>query len=294
MTVHGWLVIDKPAGMSSTRVGNDIKKKLKTKRIGHAGTLDPFATGVLPLAIGEATKSMPYIVASVKEYIFDLTFGEQRDTDDVEGQVVATSAVMPTPGMIARIIPQFIGTISQIPPAFSAIHIDGKRAYERARAGEEVVMPIRHVHIEHLELITMLSPRTARLQVRCGTGTYVRSLGRDLAKALGSAGYLSSLQRTRVGPFLLSGAISLDNALKSEAISDISTCIKSIRSVLDDIPAVPVSMSDVDKIRKGQPIQAIATADHHDHYLLVNGQIEIAIAIMQGNYFHPIRVFNIF
>lgn len=291
--LNGWLIINKPVGMTSTLLGNIIRRKLKIKKLGHAGTLDPFASGVLPLALGEATKSMPYLAFKDKGYIFDLTFGEQRDSDDREGQVVATNDHVPTEAEIRAVLPQFTGIISQIPPIYSAIHIDGKRAYARARAGEEFTMPARQVEIISLEFLEMLSAKTARLAVHCGSGTYVRALGRDIATALGTLGYLEELQRSHVGRFSLNDAISVDNALKTGDFSDITHEVKSIRSVLDDIPAVPVSISDVDKIRNGQPILAPTPSAAGDVFLLLNESKEIALAKLEDGYFHPIRVFNI-
>ncbi len=287
--IHGWLILDKSVGMTSTQAGGAVKRIFGQRKIGHAGTLDPFACGVLPLALGEATKTMPYLMSSSKTYQFTLAFGQASATGDTEGEIVATSAQRPTFSALNQALPEFTGQIQQTPPAYSAIKISGKPAYARARAGETVIMPSRKVEIKKLTLDSY-DGEVAKLTVDCGTGTYVRTLGQDIAIFLGSVGHLTALQRTRVGQFTLEHAISLENIRK---IGDnfVAGVLLPIGAVLDDIPAVSVSLQEAVKIRQGQVIailqrDSLKVAAWCDHQL-------IAIGYISGNLFHPDRVFNI-
>ena len=208
--VHGWLILDKPMGLTSTQALGKVRRILNGNKAGHGGTLDPLATGILPLAFGEATKIVPFVMDHDKEYEFTVHWGEQRATDDAEGEVIATSPNRPTEQDIRKALPRFIGTISQTPPAYSAIKIDGERAYDLARAGNAPQMVAREVTIHNLELLGMNGADEALFRVHCGKGTYVRSLGRDLSLFLSTYGYISALRRTRVGPFTLKESISLE------------------------------------------------------------------------------------
>ncbi len=293
--MHGWLILDKPAGMTSTKAGSLIKLALKVKSLGHAGTLDPFATGILPLAIGEATKVMPHVVNDVKEYECQLTFGELRDSDDIDGQVVETTQTIPSAQQIQDALPSFMGVITQIPPVYSALKIGGERACDLMRRGELVTMKPRQVHIHELELLDMPSPTVARLRVLCGTGTYIRALGRDLARALGSLAYLNQLRRTRVGKFSLKNSVTLDTVLKDTSVlSEIQDSsipwLLSIRDVLDDIPAFPVSDSDMIKIRQGQSISCKGIKGDQTILLTHDGK-ELALAESLEGRLYPKRVF---
>lgn len=252
---HGWLILDKPAGMTSTKAGSIVKRAFKTKCLGHLGTLDPFATGVLPLALGEATKTIPYLNANIKEYEFEITFGEERDSHDIDGQVVSTTEIIPTAQEIKAALPKFLGSITQIPPEYSAIKIEGKRACDLVRQGKEVKIFPRTIDIYEFELITMVSRAVARLRVLCGAGTYVRSLGRDLAKSLNSLGYINQLRRTRVGKFSLKNSQNIDTVLYKASCNEQRTLLLSIRDVLDDIPAFSVFDDNLGKIRLGQSIE---------------------------------------
>jgi len=285
---NGWLILDKAVGVTSTHAGNAVKRLFGQKKIGHAGTLDPFACGVLPLALGEATKTMPYLMGNSKTYQFTLTFGNQTTTGDPEGQIVASSTYRPSPDQLREILPAFTGKIAQTPPAYSAIKINGKAAYARARSGESVVMPSRTVVIHELSLDDY-DGESAILTVNCGSGTYVRSLGQDIATTLGSVGHLTSLKRTRVGLFTIDQAISLENLQK---ISDTSTkgVLKPIGAVLDDIPAVSVSLEEAVKIRQGQAIVVIED-DSSKVSAWCNGQL-IAIGRICDRLFYPGRVIN--
>ena len=208
--MHGWVVLDKPVGMTSTHAVAVIKRLFSAKRAGHAGTLDPLASGSLPIALGEATKTVPFVVDSRKTYLFTIRWGEERDTDDAEGRVVDTSESRPDARRSAPLLPRFTGTIEQVPPRFSAIKIAGERAYDLARDGEIVELAPRAVTIHRLELVETPDADHAILAAECGKGTYVRSLARDLGRMLGVFGHVSALRRSRVGPFGESDMISLE------------------------------------------------------------------------------------
>ena len=286
---HGWLILDKPVGMTSTKSGGIIKKIFKQKKIGHAGTLDPFASGVLPLALGEATKTMPFLMSNSKSYKFTLVFGYQTSTGDTEGEVIATSDNRPTLLELQQILSTFTGIISQIPPVYSAIKINGKPAYARARAGETVEIQPRQVEIKKI-VLDSYDGEVATLTVDCGTGTYIRTLGQDIAITLGTVGYLSQLQRTRVGLFSVKHAISLEN-IKKIGDNPGQGVLLPIGAVLDDIPAVSVSLQEAVKIRQGQ-----AVASFGEESLKVSVWCDkqlIAIGHVSNNLFHPERVFNI-
>ncbi len=207
--IDGWVVLDKPVGLGSTPAVSRVRRLFGAQKAGHGGTLDPLASGVLPIALGEATKTVPFVMDGRKEYRFTLRFGQARSTEDAEGEVTATSEARPTDEAIRRALPAFVGEVEQVPPAFSALKVDGKRAYDLARAGEPVDLKPRRIVIERLELVGRADTDHADFVVSCGKGTYIRSLGRDLALSLGTVGYLSALRRTAVGPFREEAAISL-------------------------------------------------------------------------------------
>lgn len=301
MAVHGWLILDKPAGMTSTRAGSLVKRLLKTKKLGHAGTLDPFATGVLPLALGEATKTIPYVVADEKAYRFQITWGEERTTEDIEGDVMRVHGHRPEAGAIAGVLPQFLGSIMQQPPIYSALKIKGECAYALARRGEDVVLAQRLVHIHSLALISIDNKDQATFEVTCGPGTYVRSLGRDIARLLGTFGYLSQLRRLKVGKFDETTVISMENFEKISHNSKGQSVILSIGAVLDDIPAVPVSESDMLRIQRGQDISTSQMWDNGQTMALWYGNDVIALGVFSQipnlhppytGLIHPQRVLN--
>lgn len=287
--VHGWIILDKPEGMTSTKAGSIVKRLFRQKKLGHAGTLDPFASGVLPLALGEATKVMPYVVADIKEYEFELTFGEERDSGDLDGRVMVTTSLLPTAGKLQQMISSFVGEITQIPPIYSALRIHGERAYDLARRGENIQMKPRQVFVESLDLLSF-SGHTATLRVVCGPGTYVRSLGQDLARAAGSMGYLSKLRRTRVGKFSLQDAVNIDT-LRDNALSlNEREFLLPIRVVLDDIPAIPVSGQQAVYLRHGRAIECPAP---EGMILILSEGVELALCESDGQQCHPKRVFNL-
>lgn len=251
--VHGWLVLDKPAGLTSTQALGKARRILDGDKVGHGGTLDPLATGILPLAFGEATKLVPYVMDGDKEYDFTIRWGEQRDTDDAEGKVVAESDVRPTEEAIRKALPAFVGTIQQTPPAYSAIKLQGERAYDIARAGGAPEMVARPVIIHKLEM-TSKDGNSASFHVHCGKGMYVRSLGRDLAIKLGTYGYVKGLRRTRVGSFTLEQAISLEKLADLGHKDAALTALQAMRTALDDIPGLTLTASEAQRLRAGQSI----------------------------------------
>ncbi len=199
--VHGWIILDKPVGMTSTHAVAVIKRLFKARRAGHAGTLDPLASGLLPLALGEATKTVPFVMDGRKRYRFTVRWGEERDTDDAEGRIIGTSAERPTVDAINACLPAFTGTIAQVPPKYSAIKIEGERAYDLARSGEDVVLEARPVDIHGLALVEVPDADTAVFEAECGKGTYVSALARDMGRQMGCLGHVTALRRAQVGPF---------------------------------------------------------------------------------------------
>lgn len=249
---HGWVILNKPYGISSNAALQKIRHIFNKAKAGHVGTLDPLATGVLPIALGEATKLIPFLEKSQKTYEFEVTWGERRTTDDLEGEVVAVSEIRPALKDIESALSYFIGEIEQTPPVYSAIKIDGKPAYRYARQQQEVSMKARKVFIESLHLIEVLDKDRARFRLVCGSGVYVRSLARDLALFLKTEGYVSSLHRTQVGPFEDIQSVSFEKILEMQAHSELQRVTRSIDVVLDDIPVVVFGEDICDRLRKGQ------------------------------------------
>jgi len=257
--VHGWIALDKPVGMTSTHAVSIIKRLFSAKRVGHAGTLDPLASGCLPIALGEATKTVPYVMDGRKRYIFTVHFGEERDTDDAEGRVVATSDHRPADDDIRALLPRFTGTIEQVPPRYSAIKIDGERAYDLARDGAEVVLEARPIEVHDLTLVERPDADHAVFAAECGKGTYVRSLARDMGRALGTCGHVSALRRAEVGPFRADELIPLEQleALCHRAASgegSYAGLLLPVETALDDIPALAVNRSDAARLQRGQAV----------------------------------------
>ncbi len=291
--VHGLLMLDKPEGITSQQALSRFKPFLPKKwKIGHAGTLDPFATGLLPVALGEATKTLQWMIAEDKRYQFTLRFGEETDTLDPTGQITRRLVQSPpSPDAIRQAILSFAGSISQIPPAYSAIHVAGKRAYALAREGADVSLPPRQVTIHQLTYLDSPTPQEARFDVHCSKGTYVRSLARDIAYALGTVGHVTELRRLQVGMFHVKHAISLDFALDCCYKRTLSTHLLALDAGLDDIPAMHLSPADAQAIRQGQ---SLATPQEDTPLLRVYGQGErlIAMATVLSGQLRPIRVFN--
>lgn len=256
MMLHGWIVLDKPVGLGSTQAVSAVKRALreagepKTK-VGHGGTLDPLASGVLPIAIGEATKVAGRMLDATKAYEFTICFGEETDTLDTEGQVVARSEARPTLEQVESLLPAFTGEIEQVPPAFSALKVGGKAAYARARAGEEVELEPRRVTIHELRSIGGTGDE-ATFAATVSKGTYIRSLARDLARALNTVGHVTMLRRTKAGPFSLDSAISLDFLNQAAKARDLTRTVLPLEAALDDIPALPVTPGQAQLLRHGQ------------------------------------------
>jgi tRNA pseudouridine55 synthase len=298
--VHGWIVLDKPIGMTSTHAVAVIKRLFAAKRVGHAGTLDPLASGCLPIALGEGTKTVPFVFDGRKTYRFTIRWGEERDTDDAEGRVTETSAVRPDAAAIAALLPRFIGTIEQVPPRFSAIKIAGERAYDLARDGEAVELKARTVEIYRLELLETPDSDHAVLAAECGKGTYVRAIARDLGRALGALGHVSALRRDRVGPFGEAAMISLEQleSLCHRAAAGelkLADVLLPIETALDDIPALAVSPADAARLARGQAVllRGRDAAIFSGIVAVASGGAVLAIAEVDRGEIVPKRVFNL-
>jgi tRNA pseudouridine55 synthase len=257
LPVHGWLVLDKPQGMTSTKAVTRVRRLYQAEKAGHAGTLDPLATGVLPIALGEATKTVPFAVEGTKEYRFTIRFGAETDTDDAEGKAVARSEHRPTRAQIEAVLPNFTGEIEQVPPRYSAVRVDGARAYDLARDEEDFALQPRTVSVDRLVLVAHPDQDHCVLEARCGKGTYVRALARDLGRALGTCGHVEALRRTRVGAFGEERAVPLA-ALEAPAESGghdaLLGALEPVETPLGDIPALSLSGSDADRLRRGQAV----------------------------------------
>jgi len=292
--IDGWVVLDKPVGLGSTPAVSRVRRLFGAQKAGHGGTLDPLASGVLPIALGEATKTVPFVMDGRKEYRFTLRFGEARSTEDAEGDVTATSDARPTDDAIRCALGGFLGDIEQVPPAYSALKIDGQRAYDLARAGETVEMKPRRVRIDGLALLARPDRDHADLVVTCGKGTYIRSLGRDLAVALGTVGHLSALRRTAAGPFREEAAISLP---KLEALGHIPALLGALVPVvtaLDDIPALALTETQADQLRHGQPVLLTRDASLSGALFRAElGERLVALVRSDGASIQPVRVFNL-
>jgi tRNA pseudouridine55 synthase len=298
--VHGWIVLDKPVGMTSTHAVSVVKRLFRAKRCGHAGTLDPLASGALPIALGEATKTVPFVMDGRKLYRFTIRWGEERDTDDAEGRTVSMSKERPSPEAVRALLPSYTGLIQQIPPRYSAIKIEGERAYDLARDGEQVELAPRPVEISRLELVNIPDPDHAVLEAECGKGTYVRSLARDLGRTLGCFGHVSALRRATVGPFGEETMILLEHleALCHRAASgegNLADALMSVETALDDIPALAVSRADAARLQRGQAA-LLRGRDAPNFrgtvYVTVSGQL-LALAELDRGEIVPKRVFNL-
>jgi tRNA pseudouridine55 synthase len=288
--VHGWVVLDKPSGMTSTHAVSQLKRLFNAKKAGHAGTLDPLATGVLPVAFGEATKTVPFVQAGEKVYRFTVSWGSETDTDDSDGKVCALSEARPAATEIVALLPQFIGTIQQKPPSYSAIKINGARAHDLARGGQAPVLSPRPVTIHALDLINVL-PEGAIFEARCGKGAYVRAIARDLGRSLGCYGHVGTLRRTRVGPFFEADAVLLPDL--DDAISR-AQALRRVEAGLVEVPRVVVDPSVAARLRRGQPVVLPA----HDApfgglaYAACCGVV-IAVGAVEKGELIPSRVFNL-
>ena len=303
--INGWLVIDKPQGMTSTHVVNVVKALTRAQKVGHGGTLDPLATGVLPIAMGFATKTVPFVMEASKRYRFTMRFGERRDTDDAEGEVVATSDLRPDDSEIAQALPRFIGEIMQRPPAFAAVKVQGERAYDIARRGESVELEPRPIKIEAYEPIERPDADHAVFEVTCGKGAYVRALARDLGEMLGCHAHVSALRRLSVGEFDTAGAITLDNLRQIVDDDSLPQALVSVRTALAGIPAFALTEPQAMRLRSGRSIiiaprllegyPGPGEGTDEDEGLTiqaVQGGEVVALARLVGSELSPLRVFN--
>jgi tRNA pseudouridine55 synthase len=306
-SISGWLIFDKPHGMGSTDAVSLVKRLYRADKAGHAGTLDPLATGILPVALGEATKTVPYLMDERKTYVFTVAWGEERTTDDLEGEVTKRSDKLPSRTDIEAILPCFIGVIQQTPPQFSAVKINGERAYDIARDGEKVEIASREVEVLHLAILEMPDASHTVFEVECGKGTYVRALARDMGRLLGCYGHISSLRRTSVAPFgedqsvtqaQLEAAANLAEAdleeLSQERFAALDALLKKPEAALVSLPNMALGEDAAQRIRMGNP--AIirgrdAPLDAEHAYVTAKGKL-LAIGEVRFGEFHPNRVFK--
>ena len=300
LPINGWVILDKPQGLTSTQAVSRVKRVFEAQKAGHAGTLDPLATGILPIALGEATKTVPYVVDGEKSYRFTVTWGIETDTDDSEGKPVRTCELRPDHEAITAILSEFTGSIQQVPPQYSAIKVEGARAYDLARDGEPFELAVRPVTVHQLTILEMVGGGADTVfDCACGKGTYVRSLARDMGRRLGCYGHVTQLRRTRVGPFAQSEAISLDKleelGNKEAGREGLKTILRPVETALDDIPALSVSTTDAARLMRGQAILvrgAGAPILTGPVYATSRGTLVAVGEIRQGE-LHPMRVFNL-
>lgn len=292
--ISGWLVVDKPAGLTSTAVVNKVRWAFDAKKAGHAGTLDPAATGILAVALGEATKTVPFITDAMKAYRFTVRFGAATSTDDAEGEVIATSEARPTDEAIRAALAGFEGDIMQVPPKFSAVKIDGERAYALARAGEEVEIEARPLFVESLELLERPDADHAVLEMVCGKGGYVRSVARDLGEVLGCLGHVTALRRIWSGPFELEDAVTLEKVEELAKSPEIDALLLPLEAGLTDLPELPATAEGAARMRNGNPGMVIASDVEYGETAWASHQGQpVAVGIYKAGELHPSRVFQL-
>lgn len=308
--VSGWVILDKPKGMGSTEAVSKIKWLFNAEKAGHAGTLDPLASGMLPIALGEATKTVPYVMDGTKVYQFNVAWGEERNTDDLEGEVTKTSDKRPTKEEILAVLPEYVGVIMQTPPQFSAIKINGNRAYDLAREGEKIEIPAREVEIDSLELINITKEGHAVFEIECGKGTYVRSLARDIGRKLGCYGYIAELRRIEVSPFTEDDFVELselervapekgepdqDGNLPVRDFSALDDLLIETGAALEFLPQYPLSDDQAHRVKMGNPVilrGRDAPVDEDEVCVTQKGKL-LAIGMIEKGQFKPKRVFTI-
>lgn len=294
--ITGWLVIDKPQGLTSTAVVSIVKRLLDAQKVGHGGTLDPLATGVLPIAMGEATKTVAYIMDAKKRYRFTVRFGEARDSDDAEGTVTATSDIRPEATALQAALQTYIGVIEQRPPSYAAVKVNGERAYDLARRGEAPVLEPRPVTVYSLELVERPDPDHAVFEAVCGKGTYVRALARDLGEALGCLGHVSALRRLSVGAFRAEDAVTLEALQQVVEDDSLPQVLVPVATALADIPALAVTEPQAQRLRSGQTIVATpvlleASGIGEGPVRAMLGGDLVALLQLAGAELSPLRVF---
>ncbi|TDI55091.1 MAG: tRNA pseudouridine(55) synthase TruB [Alphaproteobacteria bacterium] len=299
--VHGWIVLDKPPTMTSTQAVARVKRAFNAQKAGHAGTLDPLASGCLPIALGEATKTVSYVMNGRKIYRFSVRWGEERETDDSEGKVTASSDRRPDAAEITALLAHFTGTIMQVPPAYSAVKVAGERAYDLARSGDPVTLDARQIVVHRLELADCPDADTAVFVAECGKGTYVRALARDMGRMLGTYGHVVALRRLSVGPFGDGDMISLEllaqmsHNAPASGHDSLMEALKPVITALDDIPALAVSEQDAARLRRGQALflkgrdAPVITGPAY----AVSGDVPVALGEVVKGAFNPRRVFNL-
>ena len=292
--ISGWVVLNKPYDMTSTQAVGKVRWLLGAAKAGHAGTLDPLATGILPIALGEATKAVPQIQDGTKIYRFSIGWGRATTTDDTEGEVVATSDIRPDAAALEAVLPRFTGTIMQRPPAFSAIKVDGERAYDLARAGETVELAERPIDIDAIRLVEH-GNETSVLEVTCGKGTYVRALARDIAEALGTVGHVTSLHRAAVGPFNDANAITIEQLEAAEAGDERDALLASVEMGLSDLPEIRLDAAQANAVGNGNAVLltgANAPLAMDECWVSVKGRV-LATGSVEFGQFKPRRVYNL-
>lgn len=289
--VSGWLIVDKPAGLTSSAVVNKVRWALDAKKAGHAGTLDPDATGVLAIALGEATKTVPYVTDALKAYTFTVRLGQATNTDDAEGEVIATSDLRPSDDDIKEAISNFIGDIEQVPPQFSAVKVDGERAYKRARDGDEMTLDARPLFVESLLLTDRSDTDHATFEMVCGKGGYVRAIARDLGKALGCLGHVSELRRVWSGPFDAEDGLSLETIDSLAKSPDLDTHLLPVEIALSDLPELKTTAEGATRLQNGNPGMVLASdVEYGDTCWASYDGRAVAIGIYKSGELHPTRV----
>ncbi|NDV50497.1 MULTISPECIES: tRNA pseudouridine(55) synthase TruB [unclassified Salipiger] len=292
--ISGWLIVDKPAGMTSTSVVNKVRWALAAKKAGHAGTLDPEATGVLAVALGEATKTVPYITDAMKAYRFIVRLGQATNTDDAEGEIQRESAERPSDDEIKEALHQFVGDIQQVPPQFSAVKVDGERAYKRARDGEEMELSARPLFVESLIMLERVDADHVELEMVCGKGGYVRSIARDLGEALGCFGHVLRLRRVWSGPFEASDGISVEQIDALAKTPELDEKLLPLQVGLADLPELRCTPEGAARLRNGNPGMVIpGEAEYGDEAWASFEGKPVAVGIFKAGELHPSRVFNL-
>ncbi|MBS0362261.1 MAG: tRNA pseudouridine(55) synthase TruB [Proteobacteria bacterium] len=300
--VSGWICLDKPYDLTSTHAVSRVRRIFNAQKAGHAGTLDPLATGILPIALGEATKTVPYLVDADKAYRFTIAWGRSTATCDREGETIAESDVRPTVAEVEAALPDFVGEISQVPPAYSAIKVDGERAYDLARAGETVELAARQVAIHSARIVEAPDADHVTLEIACGKGTYVRALARDLAETLGACGHVAALRRTRVGRFDEASAVTLEFLEDLGHKARQSELLLPVETALDDIPELAVTAEDAFRLKQGRPIVLVPRQVEAVKARLkpgsrtvsaMAGGVIVALCEMRAGRLEPARVFHL-
>ncbi|MEM8630540.1 MAG: tRNA pseudouridine(55) synthase TruB [Pseudomonadota bacterium] len=289
--ISGWLVVDKPAGLSSNDVVGKVRWAFDAKKAGHAGTLDPAATGVLAVALGEATKTVPYVTDALKAYDFTVTLGTATNTDDAEGEVIARSDLRPSRDTVEATLPQFTGDILQVPPKFSAIKVDGQRAYALARDGANVALAARPLYVDALELVEMADAGTLKLHMVCGKGGYVRAIARDLGERLGCLGHVTTLRRVWSGPFSVNGSVTVEQIEALAKTPEIDALLLPLEVGLEDLPEVRCGAEAALRLAHGNPAPVLSSdADFGEEAWASVGGQAVAIGTYRAGMIHPSRV----